>query len=117
MKYLMLVCVDGSVDLTREDEPVEEGAPAEEGSIEVWLAETGKRWLDGDRLRPPAEATTVRVRDGRTVLSDGPFAETKEQIAGYDVLDCADLDEAIEIASKHPVAPFGMLELRPFWTG
>ena len=51
------------------------------------------------------------------MLTDGPFAETKEQIAGYDVLDCADLDEAIEIASKHPVAAFGMLELRPFWTG
>ncbi|MFL6129571.1 MAG: YciI family protein [Mycobacteriales bacterium] len=114
MKYLMLVCVDGSVDLSREDDPVEAGAP---DPADVWVAETGKRRLDGDRLRPPAEATTVRVRGGRTVLSDGPFAETKEQIAGYDVLECADLDEAIEIASKHPVAAFGMLELRPFWTG
>ena len=65
----------------------------------------------------PAEATKVRVRGGRTVLSDGPFAKTKEQIAGHDVLDCADLDEAIDIASKHPVARFGMLELRLFWTG
>jgi hypothetical protein len=116
MKYLMLVCVDGSVDLSREDEPVAAGA-VEPDPTEVWLAETGTRRLDGDRLRPPAEATTVRVRGGQTVLTDGPFAETKEQIAGYDVLDCADLDEAIEIASKHPVAAFGMLELRPFWTG
>ena len=115
MKYLMLVCVDGSVDLTREDDPVDEAAAAEEDSIEVWLAETGQRRLDGDRLRPPAEATTVRVRNGRTVLSDGPFAETKEQIAGYDVLDCADLDEAIEIASKHPMAAWSGLEVRPLW--
>jgi hypothetical protein len=49
------------------------------------------------------------------VLSDGPFAETKEQIAGYDVIDCEDLDEAIEVASKHPVARFGTIEVRPFW--
>jgi len=114
MKYLMLVCVDGSVDLSREDDPVDSGGP---DAAEAWVAEAGPRRLDGDRLRPPAEATTVRVRNGQTVLTDGPFAETKEQIAGFDVLDCADLDEAIEIAAKHPVAPFGLLELRPFWTG
>ena len=49
------------------------------------------------------------------LVSDGPFAETKEQIAGYDVIECADLDEAIEIASKHPVARIGTIEIRPFW--
>ena len=61
------------------------------------------------------DATTVRVRDGQTLVADGPFAETKEQIGGFDILECADLDEAIELASKHPVAKFGTLELRPFW--
>jgi hypothetical protein len=66
-------------------------------------------------LRPPAEAKTVRVRRRQLLLSDGPFAETKEQIAGFDILECADLDEAIEVASKHPVARFGKLEVRPFW--
>src|SRR4029450_13637568 len=101
MKYLMLVCVDGSVDLSQPDDPTDSGGP---DAADVWVAEAGARRLDGDRLRPPAEATTVRVRNGQTVLTDGPFAETKEQIAGYDVLDCADLDEAIEIAAKHPVA-------------
>jgi hypothetical protein len=49
------------------------------------------------------------------MLSDGPFAETKEQIAGFDVIECEDLDEAIEVASKHPVATFGAIEVRPFW--
>jgi hypothetical protein len=62
-----------------------------------------------------SDGTTVRVRDKEVLIADGPFAETKEQIAGYDILECADLDEAIEVASKHPVAPFGVIEVRPFW--
>jgi len=69
----------------------------------------------GDRLRPPEDATTVRWRRGEVLVTDGPFAETREQIAGYDVIDCADLDEAIEIASKHSMARFGRIEIRPFW--
>jgi hypothetical protein len=71
--------------------------------------------LEGQRLQPVSDATTVSVRGGEVLIADGPFAETKEQIAGYDVLDCADLDEAIEVASRHPVAPFGKIEVRPFW--
>ena len=54
-------------------------------------------------------------RTGEVLISDGPFAETKEQIAGFDVLECASLDEAIEVAVKHPVARFGSLDVRPFW--
>ena len=57
----------------------------------------------------------MRVRRGELLKMDGPFAETKELIAGYDILDCADLDEAVEIASKHPVAKFGVIEVRQFW--
>ena len=60
------------------------------------------------------DATTIRVRGGEVVIADGPFAETKEQIAGFDILECADLDEAMEVAAKHPVTRFGVLELRPF---
>jgi hypothetical protein len=71
--------------------------------------------LTGDRLRPPSDATTVRVRDGETLVTDGPFVETKEYVGGFDIIDCANLDEAIEVASKHPIAKFGMIELRPFW--
>jgi hypothetical protein len=55
----------------------------------------------------------VQVRDLEVLISDGPFAETKEQIAGYDVIECADLDEAIEIASRHPTAWLGKIEVRP----
>jgi hypothetical protein len=65
-------------------------------------------------LQPAATAKTVRVRDGRTVVSDGPFAETKEYIGGFDIIDCADLDEAIAIAAAHPVARFHSVEVRPF---
>ena len=72
--------------------------------------------LTGDRVRAASDATTVRVRGGETLLTDGPFAETKEQMAGFDIIECADLDEAIEVAAKHPMAKLGMVEVRPFWT-
>ena len=87
------------------------GAPA----IESWIIQMEGRGvlLHGDRLRYVSDATTVRVRDRELLVSDGPFAETKEQIAGYDVIDCADLDEAIEVASKHPTAWYGTIEVRP----
>ena len=69
----------------------------------------------GDRLRPPEYASTVRVRGGDAIVTDGPFTESKEWIAGYDVIECADLDEAIEIASKHPMARAGRIEVRRAW--
>jgi hypothetical protein len=56
------------------------------------------------------------MRGGDVLVADGPFAETKEQIAGFDIIECADLDEAIDVASRHPVARFGSIEVRPFWT-
>jgi hypothetical protein len=106
MKYLMLVCVD---------EPIPSDANLD---VEPWVDEMGGRRvrLTGNRLRMPSDATTVRVRDGETLITDGPYAETKEQMGGFDIIDCADLDEAIEVASKHPIARYGMIELRPFWT-
>ena len=86
-------------------------------ATDAWVEQMDGRGVrvQGQQLGPVSDATTVRVRGGEVVVSDGPFAETKEFIAGFDILDCADLDEAIEVASKHPVAPFGTLELRPFW--
>ena len=71
----------------------------------------------GAGLRPPREATTVRVRDDEMLLTDGPFAETKEQIGGFVLIECADLDEAIEIAGKHPAASYGTIEIRPVIDG
>lgn len=69
--------------------------------------------VGGQPLQPPSMATTVRVRDGKTVTTDGPFAETIEQLGGTYVLDCKDLDEAIEWAAKIPEAKFGSIEIRP----
>jgi hypothetical protein len=69
----------------------------------------------GERLRPTSDATTVRVRNGEVLSSDGPFAETKEQIGGYYIVEVDDLDTAIEVASKIPSAKHGSVEVRPIW--
>ena len=74
-------------------------------------------WRVGRELDLPDTAVTVRVRDGETLVTDGPFAETKEFVAGFDVLECADLDEAIAVEAKNPVAQFHPFELRPFLDG
>jgi hypothetical protein len=106
MKYMMFVCVDGEPDTDPSPEP----------DIFAWVADNdaaGRR-LDGHELAPTSAATTVRVRNGELLVSDGPFAETKEVIVGFDILECADLDEAIEVARAHPMARGGRLELRPF---
>ena len=106
MKYMMFVCTDSEPAADLSDAP----------DIELWVAEndrTGRR-VTGSVLGEPSTATTVRVRGGETLLSDGPFAETKEVIVGFDILECADLDEAIAVAAGHPMAWSGRLELRPF---
>ncbi len=69
----------------------------------------------GGRLQPTTAATTIRVRNGQTVASDGPFAETKEQFGGFYVLDCKDLDQALELAAKIPTAKSGSVEVRPLF--
>lgn len=67
------------------------------------------------RLQPTLAATTVRVRDGKPVITDGPFAETKEQFGGFYLLDCKDLDQALGLAAKIPSARHGSIEVRPVW--
>jgi hypothetical protein len=106
VRYVMMVCVDESVEVS----------PAE-ALPTAWVEEMDGRGVRqfGSRLRPVSDATTVRVRGGEVVVSDGPFAETKEQIGGFDLIECEDLDEAIEVASKHPGAKFGTIEVRPLW--
>ncbi|MDB5971190.1 MAG: hypothetical protein JWQ90_3640 [Hydrocarboniphaga sp.] len=69
----------------------------------------------GDRLKPTATATTVRIRDGKTLTTDGPFAETREQLGGYYLVDAKNLDEAIAIAARIPGARHGSIEVRPIW--
>ena len=112
MRYLLMIAGDESQFAT---------ATAEQGAaMTAEYAEYTKAMADrgvlqgGERLRPTTDATTVRVRNGETLSTDGPFAETKEQLAGYYLVDCKDLDEAIEVASKHPLAWRGAMELRPF---
>jgi hypothetical protein len=106
MKYMMFVCTD------TEPETDESRVP----DINVWVADNdaaGRR-VTGNILAEPTAATTVRVRAGEVLLTDGPFAETKEVIVGFDILECADLDEAIAVAAAHPMAHVGRLELRPY---
>jgi hypothetical protein len=111
VKYMMFVCAGEGVELSAEESA--QIGPA----TDAWVREMDGRGirLEGEQLRPVSDATTVRMRGGELLISDGPFAETKEQIAGFDIIECADLDEAIEVASKHPVAGFGLIEVRPFW--
>ena len=71
--------------------------------------------LANDGLQPVTTATTVRVRNGKSLITDGPFAETHEQFGGYSVLECDDLDEAIRWAEKIPTAKYGSIEIRPLW--
>ena len=95
------------------------GRFCEEHDIDAWFAEIDKRGarLIGDQLESPEKARTVRVRGDAIVATDGPFAETKELVAGFDVLECDDLDTAVELAALHPVARFGAIEVRQFWNG
>src|SRR5262245_47088143 len=108
MRYSMFVCVDPSA------EPYD---PAQD-NIEEWVSTNDKngRRILGNRLEHVSTAKTVRVRKGQLLVTDGPFAETKEWIAGFDLLDCANIDEAIGIASEHPMARCGRIEVRPLWT-
>ena len=113
MRYVLMICDDEAALLARRPEENAEflgeyGAFGEEMTARGVLR-------DGNRLRPTNDATTVRVRDGEVLTADGPFAETKEQIGGYYVVDCKDLDEAIEVASKIPSARIGTIEVRPIW--
>ncbi len=73
------------------------------------------QWVGGNRLQPIATATTVRVRNGRMSATDGPFAETKEQLGGYYLIEARDLNDAIQVAGRIPGALYGSVEVRPIW--
>ncbi len=107
MKFLQLVCI--------ENETTDEQNEVMGTAIFPWVEDTIARRINitGKPLAPASTAKTVRVRNGETLISDGPFADTKEFIGGFDLLECESIDEAIEVASKHPVAWFNAIELRP----
>lgn len=111
MKYLLTIYADESryATMTPEDSAALMQAYGAFGTE----AEAAGVLLGGEGLQPTATATTVRVRDGETLLTDGPFAETREQLGGYYLIDCADLDEANRWAAKIPDAATGAVEVRP----
>src|SRR5215203_4727307 len=113
MRYALLICVNETAMLTASAEDT----TTMNKEYAVFGEEMGARGVlkGGERLRPTTDATTVRVRDGEVLLSDGPFAETKEQMGGFYLVDCKDLDEAIDVAAKIPGARDGSIEVRPIW--
>jgi hypothetical protein len=113
MRYLLLIA--GEENPRAELSAEEDAATLNEyGEWAKTMAERGVL-QGGERLRPTSDATTVRVRNGEVLSTDGPFAETKEQLGGYFLVDCKDLDEAIEVAGKLPGARYGSIEVRPIW--
>jgi hypothetical protein len=104
MKYALLIAGDEKTAAEHADD-----------GCGGWSEEMERRGVvrGAAGLRPATDATTVRVREGATLVTDGPFAETREQIGGICLIECADLDEALEIAAKHPAAGYGSIEVRP----
>lgn len=112
MQYLLLCCFDESSWEKLSDQH-KEVIMRDYGAVIQSLVKSG-HFRGGGRLHPTAAATTVRMRNGKMVLTDGPFAETKEQFGGYHVIECKDLDEAISIAGRIPTLPAGgAIEVRP----
>jgi hypothetical protein len=113
MRYALLICDEEK----RQTEMSEDEAGAQMAAYMAFGEEMGARGVlqGGERLQPVTTATTVRVRDDEVLTSDGPFAETKEQLGGFYLVDCKDLDEAIEVASRIPSAKHGSIEVRPIW--
>ena len=107
MKFLQLICI--------ENETTDEQNRVMETEVFPWVADTTERRINitGKPLDAPQTARTVRVREGQTLISDGPFAATKEFIGGLDLMRCADMEEAIAVAARHPVSWFNAIELRP----
>ncbi len=113
MRYLLLIYTP---EIDPATVPADQVA-RENAAYGVFTGEIRSRDVmkGGEALQPTTAATTVRVRDGRTLVTDGPYAETKEALGGYYLLDVKDLDEAIELAAKIPGAQYGAIEVRPIW--
>jgi hypothetical protein len=111
MKYMLLFWVDESGETTADEDA------AQIVAVKSWVEEMTERGitLSGGSLCSAREAKIARVRDGELLVTDGPFAETKEQIGGYVVIECADLDAALRIAAEHPLIRSAQVEVRPFW--
>lgn len=111
MRYALMICDDESDDRG----PLELVRAPEHAAWIDYLDRRGIALLDGVRLRPSSDATKVQSRNGETLVTDGPFMESKEQIGGFALIECEHLDDAIEAASRHPFAVHGVIEVRPVW--
>jgi len=114
MKYLCLIYSDES-QWPKLPQAETESMMRDYNSFTSNIKQTG-HWVGGERLRPTSDATTVRVRNGKVSTTDGPFAETKEQLGGYYMIEAKDLNEAIAVGSKIPGARVGSIEVRPIWS-
>jgi hypothetical protein len=114
MQYAVLIYDTGTADpATINDDPEEwQRTMGEYNAYTAMLRERGA-YKAGEALEPVSTATTIRLRDGETVMTDGPFAETKEALGGFYLIEAADLDEALELAAKCPGVRYGSIEVRP----
>jgi hypothetical protein len=114
MQYLLLIYAP---ELPNQEDIPPEVFQKQLAEYDAFTQEARERglMLAGEALQPTESATSVRVRDGNTLVTDGPFAETKEALGGFYLVDCKDLDEAIELAAKIPGARQGTIEVRPIW--
>src|SRR6059058_1038209 len=113
MQYLLLIYRNEAklINMTPEDR---QKVSAEYGAYTQSIVQSGN-FKAGDGLQPTTTATTVRVREGKTLTTDGPFAETREQLGGYYLVEAKDLDTAIALAARIPEAKEGSIEVRPVW--
>jgi hypothetical protein len=113
MQYLLMIYAN-EAEYAKIDPATLQKVFEECGAFTQGIVKSGN-FKAGDRLQPTTTATTVRIRDGKTLTTDGPFAETREQLGGYYLIDAKDLDEALAIAARIPGARFGSIEVRPIW--
>jgi hypothetical protein len=114
VKYMLLIYQNPSIRETLSEDERNQ-AMDEAGAIMNELTESGE-WVGGEALADPSNSKTIRVRDGVPVITDGPFAETKEQLAGFCLFECESLERATEIAARWPDARYHGVELRPLMT-
>lgn len=112
MKYVLLIHWNEKTGLARPAVEEEEELAAHGEFVDA----LGARLVAGERLRPTADGRKVTVRGGRPLVTDGPFAESKEVLGGYYVIECASLEEAVGWAGRCPSAKHGTVEVRPVWT-
>jgi len=113
MKYLLLIAFEEATWAAMSDAQKTEGSAAY-GAYTEAMAKAGVL-LGGERLKPTSTATSVRVRNGKTEVLNGPYAETREQLGGYYVIEASDLDAALSWAARCPGASHGTMEVRPIW--